>query len=244
MRCRLASRSAMQSRARAGRAPFAAVLFLCLLVGWGTDSVAQDEHDLELGRNVAMGQRAISAPRSACMSCHGLNGAGDSSGAFPRLSGQAAWYLYKQLKDYASGTRPNDVMSPIARTLSDAQMQAVAAYYAGQSAPAPEKPRIVKPLDLQRGAAMASIGVPEKGVAACVNCHGPGNTGLPPSFPYLAGQSASYMRLQLQLWKDGVRKNDPLGVMQHIAKQLSGDEISTLALYLSSLEPPERSTPP
>ncbi|MDX2205291.1 MAG: c-type cytochrome [Hyphomicrobiaceae bacterium] len=219
-----------------------AVLAAGLVIASGTGSVAEDVADLELGRNVAMGQRALSAPRSACMSCHGLSGAADSSGSFPRLSGQAAWYLYKQLKDYASGARPNDVMSPIARTLTDAQMQAVAAYYAGQSAPAPDKSRKSDPLELQRGAAMASIGMPDKGVAACVNCHGPGNRGLPPSFPYLAGQSASYTQLQLQLWKDGVRKNDPLGVMQHIAKQLSGDEIGALALYLSSLDPPQRST--
>lgn len=236
-----------KSRCRSGSNSASGLLLAVLTMGMtiaaGASGAAEDLVDLELGRNVAMGQRALSAPRSACMSCHGLSGAADSSGSFPRLSGQAAWYLYKQLKDYASGSRPNDVMSPIAKTLTDVQMQAVAAYYAEQRAPAPDSARKVAPLQLQRGAAMASVGVPDKGVAACVNCHGPGNKGLPPSFPYLAGQSASYTQLQLQLWKDGVRKNDPLGVMQHIARQLSGDEIRALALYLSSLDPPERSTP-
>ena len=50
-----------------------------------------------------------------CFMCHGLDGVGDSAGAFPRLTGQAAFYMYKQLIDYASGARPNDVMTPIAR---------------------------------------------------------------------------------------------------------------------------------
>ena len=72
------------------------------------------EPDLERGRAVAMGAGTTTSSRSACHTCHGMHGAGDSSGAFPRLSGQAAWYLYKQLKDYASGERQNDVMSPVA----------------------------------------------------------------------------------------------------------------------------------
>src|SRR5690349_6885970 len=62
----------------------------------------------------------------ACVSCHGLDGTGDTSGAFPLLTGQSGWYLYKQLKDYASGARPNDTMAPIAQALSDEEMRDVA----------------------------------------------------------------------------------------------------------------------
>jgi cytochrome c553 len=164
----------------------------------------------------------------------GMSGVGDASGAFPRLTGQAAWYLYKQLKDYASGARENAVMSPIARSLSDVQMQSVAAYYADQTAPR-HVTREPDPMELQIGGAISAAGHAGKRVAACVSCHGPAGRGLPPSFPYLAGQYAPYAELQMQLWKQGKRKNDPFGVMQHIAEQLSEAEIRALATYFESV---------
>src|SRR3954454_8410250 len=70
-----------------------------------------------------------------CGQCHGADGKGDPSGPYPRLAGQAALYLYKQLDDYASGSRKNEVMGPIAQALSDQERQDAAAYYAGQNAP-------------------------------------------------------------------------------------------------------------
>src|SRR5687768_15426054 len=76
--------------------------------------------DLEAGRAVVVGGNESSV--TPCFMCHGLDGVGDSAGPFPRLTGQAAFYMYKQLIDYASGARPNDVMTPIARALTDAQM--------------------------------------------------------------------------------------------------------------------------
>jgi cytochrome c553 len=205
------------------------------LVGVASPSA---EPDLERGRAVVMGAATTTSPRSACHTCHGMQGAGDSSGAFPRLSGQSAWYLYKQLKDYASGQRQNDVMSPIAKTLSDQQMEDVAAFYAAQqetaAAPRPEPDTLL----LQRGAAISATGLPDKGVAACVNCHGPSGRGLPPSFPYLAGQYGPYIELQFRFWKEGARRNDPLGVMQHIAQQLSEEDIRAVAAYFASMPPP------
>src|SRR5690554_2935179 len=49
---------------------------------------------------------------AACFSCHGLQGQGDAGGAFPRLAGLDAHYLAKQMEDYASGARPDPVMTP------------------------------------------------------------------------------------------------------------------------------------
>lgn len=192
----------------------------------------------ERGRQVVLGAASAIAPRSACHTCHGLHGAGDSSGAFPRLTGQSAWYLYKQLKDYASGERQNDIMSPIAKSLTDRQMQDVADYYARQSADPIAAASRVDPLLLQRGGSISAMGLHDRSVAACVNCHGPAGTGLPPSFPYLAGQYAPYIELQFQFWKDGARRNSPVGVMEHIAQQLTEDEIRSLAAYFASLQPP------
>lgn len=207
--------------------PIAALALLC--------TPARAEPDLERGRSVARGAATELTPRSACFTCHGMQGAGDGSGAFPRLAGQSAWYLYKQLKDYASGARANDVMSPIAKLLNDRQMEDVAAYYAAQRAPRPQGRQEDDPQALQLGGAIAAAGLARKSVPACVNCHGPSGRGLPPSFPYLAGQFAPYTELQLILWKQNRRRNDPLGVMAEIARQLSAEEIRALAIYFAAL---------
>ena len=104
------------------------------------------------GRAVVVGGEEASV--TPCFMCHGLAGVGDSAGAFPRLTGQAAFYMYKQLIDYASGARPNDVMTPIAREMTEPQMADVAFYYSVLNAPfAP--PPVVAPEVLARGRAIA-----------------------------------------------------------------------------------------
>ncbi|MDC7785050.1 c-type cytochrome [Rhodoplanes sp. TEM] len=196
------------------------------------------EADLERGRAVARGDATGLPAGAACHTCHGPDGAGDRSGAFPRIGGQPAWYLYKQLDDYASGARRNAVMEPIARALAARQRQDVAAFYAAQVPAAAAPARSADPALLQRGGSIAAAGLAEKSVAACVNCHGPRGRGLPPTYPYLAGQYAPYVALQFRAWKDGARRNDPLGVMRHIARQLSEDDVRALATYFASLPPP------
>lgn len=221
--------------ATAARLAIQSLALVALILARGPDAAAAD---LERGRAVAMGAVETPIGASACFVCHGLDGAGDASGAFPRLSGQAAWYLYKQLKDYASGARPNDIMSPIARLLTDQEMEEVAVYYAAQRAPA-ARTTDPDPRSLQAGGAISARGLPGKEVAACVNCHGAAGRGLPPSFPYLAGQYAPYTELQMMLWKRGERRNDPLGVMRHIAQQLSPEEIRALAAYFEAVGNPD-----
>jgi cytochrome c553 len=206
-------------------------LLLCLLARGGAGAA---EPDLEAGRGVVVGgERASVTP---CFMCHGLDGAGDSAGAFPRLTGQAAFYMYKQLIDYASGTRPNDVMSPIAREMSEQQMTDVAYYYSLQKAPYAPPPQ-VDPAVLERGRRIAEDGLKEADVDACDLCHGRSGRGDPPLFPYLAGQYALYTQLQLELWQRGVRDNDAFGVMSDIARALSSEDIRAVALYYESLRP-------
>src|SRR3546814_16478283 len=75
---------------------------------------ARAEPDINTGKAVVVGAVQGDTPQAGqpqpCMRCHGLNGVGDGTGAFPRLAGQAAFYMYKQLLDYASGARPNALM--------------------------------------------------------------------------------------------------------------------------------------
>ncbi|SFQ97084.1 Cytochrome c553 [Poseidonocella sedimentorum] len=200
---------------------------------------APDDDMIELGRLVAMGGAENGGSGMACITCHGVEGHGDGSGAFPRLDGQAGWYLYKQLNDYASGARPNRVMSGIAERLTEPEREAVSAYYAALPAGTFDTARgRIDGTLLQWGGQLAAVGSAEKGIPACVNCHGPQGTGLPPSVPYLAGQYAGYMELQLTLWQDGVRDNDAMNVMEAIARKMSEEDIRAVSEYYARVANP------
>ena len=195
------------------------------------ETTEPDDDLLELGRLVAMGGAENGGSGMACITCHGGQGAGDGSGTFPRLAGLPGWYGYKQLNDYASGARPNEIMSGIAQRLTDREREAVSAYYAVVTAPviAPAAP--VDEGLMQWGGQLAAVGNAEKGIPACVNCHGAQGTGNPPSVPYLAGQYANYMTHQLQLWKDGVRDNDAMNVMSSIAQKMTEEDMRAVSEY-------------
>jgi cytochrome c553 len=63
-----------------------------------------------------------------CATCHGTNGLSMLPNA-PHLAGQPAIYLAEQMKAYRSGKRTNEVMSVIAKPLSDADIEAAVAWY-------------------------------------------------------------------------------------------------------------------
>ena len=179
-----------------------------------------------------------------CSTCHQIRGEGAASSEFPRLTGQSYRYLYASLKAYASGARQSDVMAPVAKALTDNDMRDVAGYYAAEAlvqsdmaqwAAAQDNPKADVLAD---GATLAAIGSAEKGVQGCVNCHGPAGAGLPPVYPYLAGQYAGYLEDQLKAFKSGSRKDDALGIMRNIAGRLSDDEIHAVAQYYASIRPP------
>jgi cytochrome c553 len=173
--------------------------------------------------------------RIGCVQCHGLDGVGDSSGAFPRLSGQSAWYLYKTLQDYAAGLRPSDIMRPIAQTLTDQQMRDVAAHYASVKDAPYTLTRDYDVQTIQIGGAIAAIGVPAQGVPSCNECHGTDGMGAPPIYPALAGQYAAYTRHQLMLWKEGQRSGDPMKIMELIAKAMTDEQIRAVSRYYASV---------
>lgn len=196
--------------------------------------------NLERGRAVAVG--AYAAPpevlqRGTCFRCHGMDGQGDGAAAFPRLADQVYKYLYDSMKDYASGVRQSEIMGPIAKALTDQQMRDVSAFYAAQK-DAPYGPRPgVDSKDLQAGGALAAVGSAKLGVQGCINCHGPDGAGLPPIFPYLAGQHALYLESQLKAWQEGRRKGDSFGVMENIAKRLSEEDIRAVSAYYATIRP-------
>jgi cytochrome c553 len=192
--------------------------------------------------SVRAGQRAVNGgtkagPGAACFNCHGMQGEGDAGGGFPRLAGLPAWYLEKQLSNYADGSRPNAVMTPIAVQMSAAERRDSAIYYA-TLLPPPTRAAGFDAALIQQGATIAAVGSAARGLQACANCHGPSGAGVPPDVPALAGQNARYMELQLQAWHEGTRNNDVLGVMRDVASRLSAEERRALAQYYASLPAP------
>jgi cytochrome c553 len=209
---------------------------LLLTVALTSPTLAADPRLVAQGRAIAQG--AGLAEDRACTRCHGLDGAGKPAEGAPRLAGQPALYLEKQLADFAAGTRRSAKMAPVARALDQGHRSAVAAWYASlYRTPYPPQPT-GDPARIQHGGVLSAQGDDRRAIRPCELCHADAGVGIGPSFPYLAGQGADYTAAQLQALRQGTRRNDPLDVMAEIAKALTEDEIAALALDFARVRPP------
>jgi thiosulfate dehydrogenase len=172
----------------------------------------------------------------ACATCHGAQAEG--VGAFPRLAGLPAPYVWGQLVAYRDGQRPNEVMKAIVQPLDAAQMQAVADYVATLSAPYLPAPQADADA-LAAGARLVALGKWSDAMPACRDCHGPALLGGGPALPGLAGQPQAYLLGQLEAFRDGSRPAGPLGIMGRIAARLDPAEMSAAAAYAASLREDE-----
>ena len=176
-----------------------------------------------------------------CSSCHGAQGEGQAAAGFPRLAGQPAPYLERQLQAYAEGYRTNPVMQPIAKAMTPEQRTAAASHYAAivpAADAASAKPAAAPAL----GRTLATIGAKDRNLQACANCHGPEGIGEWATYPALAGQHATYLKNALSEWKDGSRRTDPSEQMPRIARLLTGPEVDAVVAYYASLAPATGST--
>lgn len=80
----------------------------------------------------AAGDAAAGKKKSVtCAACHGPDG-NSANPLWPKLAGQHAAYLLKQMKDFKSGARKDPVMAPMAAPLNEQDMANLAAFYASQ----------------------------------------------------------------------------------------------------------------
>lgn len=167
---------------------------------------------------------------TACMSCHGA--AGNSSIAQnPKLGGQHAAYIHKQLMDFKTPARNNAVMTAMAQPLTDADSRNIAAYLDAQVA----KPGAAKDKDtVALGKKIYRGGIAEKRLPACASCHGASGAGIPAQYPRLAGQHQEYTLTQLTNFRDGIRKNSV--PMAEIAQRMSAEEMKAVADYVAGLK--------
>lgn len=177
--------------------------------------------------DVAAGQ----AKAATCSACHGQDG-NSPTAMFPKLAGQVPDYIVKQLSDFKRGKRRNPLMSAMVTSLSKADMQNLAAYFAKQKpelgVAAGSKGSIAIGEKLYRGGDRAS------GIPACMACHGPTGIGLPPYYPRLSGQWAAYTEAQLLAFKRGTRTNDN-GTMSVITARMTSNQIKAVSQYVAGL---------
>ncbi len=171
--------------------------------------------------------------KAECAACHTETG-NSIALPFPKLAGLAPDYLAKQLRDFVSGARKNEIMFPIASQLSRADITALADYFSRQKrTPA----MVTKPQLLAAGEIVFHQGNKENGVPACAGCHTRNGAGAP-RFPMLAAQNPDYVVQQLQNFRSGARTNDFGKLMRTTVSRLTDDEIQAVAQYIASVPPP------
>lgn len=158
-----------------------------------------------------------------CTMCHGARGV--SSSDVPNLAGQYAEVTYKQLTDYKNGQRRHALMQGLAAGLSEQDIRDLAAFYAQLPRPSPAGP----PTEVPR---LVSVGDPMRNIAPCASCHG--GIDKKPGSPWLDGMSQGYLTAQMQQFAEGARRNDTLGAMRNIARQMRPEEVEAVARYYAA----------
>ncbi|MGC1179074.1 MAG: cytochrome c4 [Methyloceanibacter sp.] len=159
-----------------------------------------------------------------CTACHGESGVPQLK-TTPVIWGQNAGYLFLQLRDFQSGARKNDLMSPVAATLARENLLPLATYFSKLKWPNLQQPSAPQDVATNALKANASIG--------CTGCHldhfqGDGSTAR------LAGQQHDYLLKTMTDFRDRTRANNP--GMSDLMNAASPDALAALAQYLAGLE--------
>ena len=173
-------------------------------------------------------ERAAAIVNSLCKVCHGVDGE-SSSAIYPRLAGQSATYISRQLEDFKSGKRKG-TMNDIAANLESDEMVALGKYFSGKPVKAH---RASDPDFTAVGKYIYHNGNQWSGVAACSSCHGEEGAGTD-ELPRIAGQHRRYLVSQLKEFNERERTDDN-AIMSSIATKLTPMEIEAVARYLSGI---------
>ena len=156
-----------------------------------------------------------------CLGCHGIENYKNAypNYSVPKLVGQHPEYIVAALKSYRGKQRSHGTMYAQASSLSDQDMEDVAAYLASAVLPA--------------GAA-ATGSEPPKVAGLCSACHGANGVGITGDYPTLAGQHPDYIVRALVEYQQGDRKSP---IMGPFAGQLSAADVKAIADYYGSQRP-------
>ncbi len=173
---------------------------------------------------------------TVCAACHNADG-NSTVAANPKLAGQNADYLYKQMANFKAvdGKQPervNAIMNGMIAPYTDEQMRDLAAYFSVQT----QKGEVAKNrATIEVGQKLYRAGNMAKGLPACAACHGPAGAGMPAQYPRIGGQFAEYIEAQLKGFRDESRANDPNKMMRMIAVKMTDPEIKAVSDYVAGL---------
>lgn len=181
----------------------------------------------------APSKTSIEAKVAMCIGCHGIAGYQASFPEVhkvPKISGQSAKYIVASLNAYQKGDRKHPSMKGIAASLTEPDIQEIAAYYeaSGKNLPAEPAKGSVANAEVQ---ALLTKG-------NCATCHGADfNKPIDPSYPKLAGQHADYLYVALKAYQ--TEKNPQIGrsnaIMGPQAKMFTQAELKLLANHIGHL---------
>lgn len=171
-------------------------------------------------------------PVKDCAFCHGVAAQGLATA--PRLAGQRAAYLERQIEAFADHRRDNPLsqlyMWKAVAHLPPETARSLAEFFAAATpvAAADGRRELV-----EKGAALYRDGVPAANIVTCVVCHGPNAEGIG-EIPRLGGLSFDYLRRRMTEWTQGYHPS--ARPMPQVARSLSAGEIDALASYLSFID--------
>lgn len=167
-----------------------------------------------------------------CQGCHRKDGSGRVSGAYPRLSGQHATVLMKQMADIRSGRRSNPKMEPFIddHVLTTFEIADIAVYL--QALPIA--------LDNGKGPGSGLANGKQLYERDCAGCHGGQGEGDAAKFhPMVAAQHYRYLLREVQLIRDGDRRNANPDMVR-VIKPYSSGELEAVADYMAAFAPPKK----
>lgn len=200
---------------------------LVISLFFATAAFAGDSPE-DIKQRIGAGDPVAGKDKSAlCQGCHGEDG-NSATADFPKLAGQYAAYIQKQINDFKNGARKDPVMTDMAATVTNNQdLLDIAAYFASQKLMKGAGPVISKTAQYRF---LDGNG--------CVSCHGVNGKGFAPNnstAPVIGGQHKDYLVKQLKDFKSGARNNEASGMMAMISGFMSDAEINDIANYISGM---------
>lgn len=182
---------------------------------------------LLLGHSVLADSTDPAMLSHTCAGCHGTFGA-SAGNSMPIIGGQPKAYLKQAMLEYREGKRHSTIMQRLAKGYDDAQLDAIAGFFAAQDWDSAAVEETNKEQVEQGKKIHATRG--------CAGCHGA--TGIAPkgnNAPRLAGQYPQYLYLQMKDYlNEKVKIPESAMVMRRMLKGSSDEDIRALAVFYAS----------
>jgi len=233
-----------------------------LSVTWMSSSSMAVEAVGDAGAGRVIFENGIGDDVPACASCHGMGGMGADDMGTPRLAYQVQKYIWKQLEDFATDKRMDNIMyqmNDIAKALTTEQRRDVAAYVHTLKTPfmGSDLDQMRKDGEeigeIYKGQIIVEYGIEERGIPACMSCHAFHGRSAGNMYPAIGGQRYVYLTHELEAFRlgattkssddDAARDNDPMGQMRKVAANLTDEDIKNVAAFLTVARPATSGNP-